>query len=94
MAAKKAPVGPLGPWVCHAELGPHLGLQSEKASGAGYAAAKSRAGAAFHRGASGLASMLRLFALVPVLTIGALSKEKARTHIRPPMEKCSITRVF
>ena len=76
------------PWVGHAELRPHLGLQSEGASRGGLildcAVETSQAGAAFLRFAVGLldaASIPGLFALVPVLAIGALSKQTARSHM-------------
>ena len=75
-------------WVCRAELRPNLGLQSEGASGESpileCIVGKSRAGGAFLRFAVDLldaASMPGLFALVPVLTIGARSKQTARSHI-------------
>ena len=72
-------------WVCRAELRPNLGLQSEGASGESpileCIVGKSRAGGAFLRFAVDLldaASMPGLFALVPVLTIGAQSKQMGR----------------
>ena len=75
-------------WVCRAELQPNLGLQSEGASGESpileCIVGKSRAGGAFLRFAVDLldaASMPGLFALVPVLTIGARSKQTARVHM-------------
>ena len=78
-------------WVCRAELRHNLGLQSEGASGESpileCIVGKSRAGGAFLRFAVDLldaASMPGLFALVPVLTIGAQLKQKARTHIQYP----------